>query len=116
MTELTIAKPRPQKWRDLPPVDRSVSIDDRRVSVTFMRRHDVCDRAAYLELLHEGGVGSHEMNRGTVFHTFAAMAINHLIESDEAKLTPRRRRISCETRSSLIASSSSRPTSDRRSA
>lgn len=80
--------PRPARWRDLPPVDRPISIDDRRVSVTLLRTHDRCDRSAYLDLLHEGGPGSAEMNRGSIFHVFAAKATQHLIEQDEQQLAP----------------------------
>lgn len=79
---------RPAKWRDLPPVDRAVAMDDGKVSATFLRGHDRCDRSAYLDLLHEGGTGSIPMNRGSIAHTAFAMGANHCIEHDEEKLAP----------------------------
>lgn len=88
--------PRTRKWRDdLPPVDTPVRprVDEldptqRTVGVTFMRTHDRCDRAAYLDLKHDGGPGSHALNRGAVFHVFAAKAVNWIREHDEHRIDP----------------------------
>lgn len=78
-------------WRDLPPLEpdeRPELPDDWVPSQTFLRTHDECDRAAYLQLRYRGGAGSHEMNRGALFHEIVERLIRHLIEHGEPKATP----------------------------
>lgn len=76
------------KWRDLPPIDEAeragVEIGyerdgEHRISQTFLGKHDVCERDAFLYAKHEGGAGSHPMERGTVIHEVLARATRHLI-------------------------------------
>jgi PD-(D/E)XK nuclease superfamily len=78
-----------ERWRDLPPVDDPLEAPDEKiVGQTFLRHFDRCDRAAYLYRKHEGGPASAELNRGAIFHTFAARAIRHLIDQGERQLPP----------------------------
>lgn len=64
--------PLPMNWRDLPavPEDRQPKVPDV-PSQTFLKRHDACDRDAYLHLRYRGGAASHELNRGAIFHEVA---------------------------------------------
>lgn len=58
-------------WRELPPVDEAEQPKlpaDWNPSQTFLKYHDRCDRAAMLYLLYQAGAGSHELNRGLIFH------------------------------------------------
>lgn len=72
-------------WRDLPPVERAITIDldedgTKHVSQTFLRLHDRCARAGYLYLKYDGGVGAAQMNRGEVAHRAFAKITQHAIE------------------------------------
>lgn len=56
-------------WRNLPPVSEAEQPEIPAVpSVTFLEKHDRCDRAAMLSLKHKGGAGSHPLNRGGLVH------------------------------------------------
>lgn len=59
----------PTDWRALPPVPeaRQPQVPDV-PSQTFLRKHDACDRDAYLYLRYRGGAGGHELNRGGIAH------------------------------------------------
>lgn len=75
------------KWRDLPPVAIPVEVP-RRLRQTLLRTIDNCDRAGYLHLLHDGGPGSHELNRGSIGHVVFAKLTNMAIEQGESKIPP----------------------------
>lgn len=74
------------RWRDLPPVEEVVEVPER-VSQTFLRTHDRCERAAFLYAKHEGGAGSHQLDRGSLYHAWIAKALRHAIANDE-RITP----------------------------
>lgn len=57
-----------------------------RFSQTLLALGDKCLRAAYLSLLHDGGAPSHDMARGSLFHSFAERAMWTLIETDQPNL------------------------------
>jgi RecB family exonuclease len=46
----------------------------------------VCPRSAALYMRHEGGVGSHEMHRGSAFHKFAERVVLELIDRGENQM------------------------------
>jgi hypothetical protein len=71
-------------WRNLPPVsiEEQPDVPDR-VSATFLKVHDRCDRAAMLHLKHGGGPGSHPMNRGSVVHEAQRRCILELTEAHQ---------------------------------
>lgn len=72
--------------RDLPPVEPIEP--PARYSQTIVRHFDRCNRSAYLYRKHRGGVPSHDLERGTAFHTFAERALNLMVENDEPKIPP----------------------------
>lgn len=82
------------KWRDLPPMEdppEEIGYErdgERRISQTFLGKHDVCERDAALYAKHEGGAGSHPMERGTVAHEIFARGVRHLIAQDEETIPP----------------------------
>ena len=53
------------------------------VSMTRLARLDVCPRSFYLDLLHDGGVQSHAMARGSVFHDAAEQGTKLLMNAGE---------------------------------
>jgi hypothetical protein len=73
-------------YRKLPPVE-PVEVP-RRFSMTLLDRHDNCPRSAYLAVKHRGGPGSHEMDRGTLFHEVGARALKTLIAHGERQFSP----------------------------
>lgn len=90
---------RERRWRDLPPIpeEERAGVEvgyvpegggPRRVSQTFLGKHDRCERAAFLYAKHDGGAGSHPLERGTVFHEFAARANRHLVAEGEKMIPP----------------------------
>lgn len=74
-------------WRDLPPVSEDEQPESRdRLSVTWLKTADRCDRAAMLSLNYSGGAGSDAMNRGSVFHAVVADLTRQLIREEETKI------------------------------
>lgn len=73
-------------YRKLPPVE-PVEVP-RRFSMTLLDRADNCPRSAYLAVKHRGGPGSHEMDRGTLFHEVGARALKTLIAHGERQFSP----------------------------
>lgn len=74
-------------WRDLSPVpedERPQLPDDWRPSQTFLKHHDLCDRAAMLYLKHRAGAGSHELNRGAIFHDVVANLTKRALHHGES--------------------------------
>lgn len=69
-------------WRHLPPVpeDRQPVVPDV-PSQSFLKRHDACDRDAYLHLRYRGGAASHELNRGTLGHEVFERLLRILVAS-----------------------------------
>jgi hypothetical protein len=70
--------------RDLPPVEPVEP--PTRLSQTLARYFDRCPRSAYLYVKYRGGVPSHPLNRGTLFHLFAERLMTDLIQQGERSL------------------------------
>lgn len=68
--------------RDLPPVEQNVDRPEK-LSQTFLARTDVCPRSAMLYVQNGGGVASHALARGSLFHDFAARAVDIMVEQGE---------------------------------
>jgi PD-(D/E)XK nuclease superfamily len=78
-------------WRHLPPVPkkkRPKLSKDWKPSQTFLGLHDNCDRAAMLYLIHGGGAGGHELNRGAVFHDVVVPLTRRAIAENEPRIPP----------------------------
>lgn len=74
-------------WRDLPPVSEEDQPTVPDVpSQTFLKHHDRCDRAAMLYLRHRAGAGSHELNRGAIWHDVAARLTRYAIKKGEPRI------------------------------
>jgi hypothetical protein len=78
-------------WRNLPPVDEAEQPDlpaDWRPSQTFLKVHDRCDRAAFLYLKYGAGAGSHELNRGSIFHAVVERLTKLALREGEGRVPP----------------------------
>jgi hypothetical protein len=71
-------------WRNLPPVAEAEQpeVPDT-PSVTFLEKHDRCDRAAMLSLRHRGGAGSHPLARGGLVHMACERVTNEVVKAWE---------------------------------
>jgi RecB family exonuclease len=85
----------PVNWRDLPPIpvaEREPALarlsTNRAPSVTFLGKHDTCDRSAFLYEKHRGGPPTHQLARGSVFHEVVADLTNELAERGEHEIPP----------------------------
>lgn len=78
-------------WRNLPPLTEeemeAITVPSK-PSQTFLKHHDVCDRAAYLYLRYRAGAGSHELNRGAVVHDVIAQLTNECVNAGQSKVDP----------------------------
>lgn len=73
--------------RDLPPVPPIEWYKGgRRMSQTLASRVNVCMRSAYLYAKHNGGAGSHQLDRGTLVHEFWARMLVELVRRREPSL------------------------------
>lgn len=76
-------------WRNLPPVPEEVQPEvPTSPSQTFLKHHDVCDRAAMLYLRHRAGAGSHALNRGAIFHDVVARLTHQMVAQNESRVPP----------------------------
>ena len=76
-------------WRNLPAVsnpERPGLSENWQPSQTFLKIHDVCDRAAMLYLNFKAGAGSHELNRGSIYHEVVARLTRHAIREGEPRI------------------------------
>lgn len=70
--------------RSLPPVE--IIPPPERWSQTILDKHDKCPRSAYLYQKYHGGQVGHQLDRGSIFHLFAARATELLIEHNQPTL------------------------------
>lgn len=59
-----------------------------RYSQTLLSWADRCQRGAYLYVRHNGGPPSHQMDRGSAFHVFAAKATAVMVANNERRIPP----------------------------
>lgn len=73
-------------YRALPPVEPVRT--PARLSTTLLQKDDRCPRSAYLAVRHRGGPGSHQMDRGTLFHLVGQRAMAELMLRQEPAFAP----------------------------
>lgn len=73
--------------RSFPPVEENIDVPET-LSKSKLERYDRCPRSFYLEVKHNGGTGSVEMDRGTAVHEAIERCHNLMLEKDARTIPP----------------------------